>query len=323
MALLRVLRAASAHASGGDLAAQIGAPVSAVEERIAELQQAGFEIEDRPGSGYRLLASPDRLIADDLRARLGENRLIREIIVFEKTGSTNDSAAHLGRSGAASGVVILAEKQSTGRGRFGRRWASASHLGLWFSLLLRPELPFANWPRLTTWAAVAIVAAIEETVGARASIKWPNDVLLSRKKVAGILMETGADDAQRPFAVLGIGLNVNHAPEDFPAELAANAGSLRETAGCQLDRAEIAVSIFRHLDRRFGALQSSFETLIEEATRRSLLLGGWIQVRAGDSLLEGIAEALDPDGHLLLRLTDGSVQVLSSGEVTLSAPKNR
>ena len=316
--LLATLRSAPVHLTGNELAAQVGAPLQTVEARLGELQAAGFDIELRPGFGYRLLGAPDRLIADDLRSRLGECPLIREILVFQETGSTNDQAAQMGRHGTAGGVAIFAEKQTAGRGRFGRRWESASHRGLWFSLLLRPELPMMLWPRLTTWAALGVASAIDGTAGERATVKWPNDVYLKGKKVAGILIETGTDADGGVFAVLGIGVNVNHEPDDFPGELQDKAGAIRDATGYPVDRAALAVAILRELNARWNAVGAHFGHLLEEASRRSFLLGKWITVQSGETTLEGIAEALDDQGHLLLRQSDGEISRLSAGEVTLS-----
>lgn len=214
--LLALLRETAVHQPVGECAAQLHATPAQIRERLAGLRMAGYEIEDRPGLGLRLIAAPDRLIADDLSAQLGACGLVREIVVFAETGSTNDCAAQLGRQGAPGGQVIFAERQTSGRGRFGRRWDSASHRGLWFSMLLRPSLAVPQWPRLTTWAAVAIAMAIEKQTGERAMIKWPNDVFVGGRKVAGILIESGADRGGAPFAVVGIGVNVNHEAGDFP-----------------------------------------------------------------------------------------------------------
>lgn len=317
--LLHALRATSVHLPASDLAGQLAAPLTTVQARLTALRGAGFEIEERPGLGYRLLGSPDRLIADDIRARLGECPLVRDVLVFEETESTNDLATRRGRQGAAGGLVIFAEHQTAGRGRFGRRWDSASHCGLWFSLLLRPAMPVALWPRLTTWAAVAVASAIEESVGIGATIKWPNDLQAGGKKIAGILAESGTDAGGEPFAVVGIGVNANQEPADFPPELAAKAGSLRTVAGRMLDRPALAAAILRKLDLLLPALTSDFPGIIAEAARRSVLLGRWIQVRAGDGLVEGCAEELDGNGHLLLRAGDGSIHRLTAGEVTVIA----
>jgi BirA family biotin operon repressor/biotin-[acetyl-CoA-carboxylase] ligase len=321
--LLHSLREATVHLPAGDLAEKLVVPAAAIRTQIAELRAAGFEIEDRPALGFRLLAAPDRLIADDLAARLDGCALVREIVVFAETGSTNDLALQRGREGANAGLIIFAERQNAGRGRFGRRWESASHRGLWFSLLVRPALPLARWSRLTTWAAVAVAAAIERSAGQRAAIKWPNDVFLGGKKVAGMLIESGTDAAGQPFAVVGIGVNVNHEPGDFPPELAERATSLRIVAGRSIDRPELATGVLRELDARLPQVADAFADLVGEAAARSLLLGRWVQLRSGTALHEGLAESLDENGQLLVRAGDGSAECFVAGEVTVVGSRGR
>jgi BirA family biotin operon repressor/biotin-[acetyl-CoA-carboxylase] ligase len=315
--LLAALREAPVHLPATDLAGQLAATLATIETRVAELRDAGFEIEERPGLGLRLLGSPDRLIADDLAARLGPCQLVREIVVFKETDSTNELATKRGRQGAAGGLIIFAESQTAGRGRFGRPWASASHRGLWFSLLLRPALPMHLWPRLTTWAAVALAETIEDALGLPAGIKWPNDVQIAGKKIAGILAESGSDSSGEPFAVVGVGVNVNHGTADFPPDLLVKAGSLRLAAGRVIDRPAFAAALLRAFDRRFPQLIEDFPAIIAAATRRSVLLGQWVQLRSGTTLVEGRVEGLDADGHLLLRTADGTLSRLTAGEVTL------
>lgn len=317
--LIAALRASAVHLPATDLAGQLAAPLATVEARLTELRDAGFEIEERPGLGFRLLASPDRLIADDLTARLGMCRLVREIVVFKETDSTNDLAMQRGRQGEAGGLVIYAERQTAGRGRFGRPWVSASHRGLWFSLLLRPALPLPLWPRLTSWAAVSLADAIENALGLAAAIKWPNDIHLGGKKVAGILAESGTDGVGEPFAVVGIGLNVNHELADFPPELRGQATSLRMATGRMIDRPAMAAALLEALDARLPQLETDFPEIIAAATRHSSLLGRWIRVQSGVDHLEGQAEELDANGHLLLRGGDGTLHRLTAGEVTIVA----
>jgi BirA family biotin operon repressor/biotin-[acetyl-CoA-carboxylase] ligase len=325
-ALLVALRSDPVHLPASELGRQLGLTPSALEARIRGLRVAGFDIEERPGFGYRLLSSPDRLIADDLWARLASadaepetGAFLREILVFEETGSTNDLAEGLGRQGVAGGVAIFAERQTAGRGRFGRRWESAAHRGLWFSLLLRPALPFAQWARLTTWAGAAVAAALEECAACRAAIKWPNDVLLDGKKAAGILIEAGTDTDSQPFAVVGIGINANQQTEEFPPELGQSAISLRMASGRDVERPALAATVLHALAARSSLVESDFDQLLREATDRSALLGRWIRVQTGSGAAEGVAEALNPDGHLQLRTADGTLQTLSAGEVTLRA----
>jgi BirA family biotin operon repressor/biotin-[acetyl-CoA-carboxylase] ligase len=317
--LLRLLHTAPLHLPGADLAAQLRVPLPTVKARLAELRAAGFEIEQHPGLGYRLLAAPDRLVADDLLARLGPCPLVRDILVFEETDSTNERAAHLGRGAVAPGVAIFAERQTAGRGRLGRRWESSSHRGLWFSLLLRPELPVERWARLTTWAAAGVAAAIEQTLGVAVGVKWPNDLQIHGGKIVGILTETFFDPGAKPFAVVGIGVNVNHDAGDFPAGLCSKATSLRLATGRAVDRAALAVEILRSLAARFAALDARFPELVAEASRRSVLVGRRITVQAGGSTIAGTATGLDAEGHLLLRDAAGVVHTLTAGEVQSGA----
>jgi len=312
--LLRELRSAAVHIPIGDLARDLCVSPAEVKAALASLSAAGFEIEMKPGLGCRLLGSPDRLIADDLRARVGECGLAREILVFEETSSTNDIAARMGRQGHPGGLVVFAERQTAGRGRFGRNWNSLSHAGLWFSILLRPEWPPARWVRLTTWAGVAVASAVEREIGRHAQVKWPNDVLVDHRKVAGILTECSTDASGRLFAVVGIGLNVNH--EEFPPELADRAASLRQFAGRCIDRPALAAAMLRDLDARLAGVGDAFDRIIDEAAQRSSLLGTWVQFHAADAILEGNAEGLDADGNLMLRLADGTLRTMTAGEIT-------
>ena len=319
VALLRLLHSTRVHQSAGDLAGQLGAALSQVEGRIRELMAAGFQIEDRPGLGYRLLGSADRLVADDVLARMASGgALVREVVVFEETDSTNDYAARLGRDAVAGGVMVFAERQTSGRGRFGRRWDSASHLGIWGSLLLRPTLAVAHWPRLTTGTAVAIARVLQEASGLSTQIKWPNDVQIGGRKVAGILMETGIDRFQQPFAVLGFGINVNHAAGDFPDEIAALATSVLCASGRTACRAALAAALLEELERVLPSLDAGFAGVVAEASRRSSLLGRWVRLWTPGGALEGFAEDLDEEGRLRLRLGDGRIETLLGGEVSLS-----
>ena len=315
--LLRELRAASVHLLPGDLADALAVSRDQIATALARLRGAGFDIEDKPGLGCRLLASPDRLIADDLHARCSDGSLACEILTFEETSSTNDVAARLGREGHAGGLAVFAERQTAGRGRFGRRWDSAPHAGLWFSLLLRPGFPVPLWPRLTTWAGVCVAAAVERATGLRAQVKWPNDVLVGGKKVAGILTECSSDDARRMFAIVGIGLNVNH--DAMPADIAHRAASLRQFTGRTLDRSALAAAILGELTVRLPEVDAHFPKILDEAARRSTILGNWIRLDAADVSYEGRAESLDAEGNLLLRSADGTLRTMTAGEVSLQS----
>jgi len=195
------------------------------------------------------MSPSDRLLAADLSASLGDCVVGRRIIVLQSTGSTNDFLRQMLTPELPEGFVVFAEEQTAGRGQRGNRWASASHLGLWFSILLRPQLPLAESARLTNWAAQAVAATIRRETGLEPVIKPPNDIYLGARKVAGVLVETKAGRGQEFSAIAGIGVNLNQAPGDFPAELQERAGSLAMALGSKIERAPFAVALLRELER--------------------------------------------------------------------------
>ena len=190
----------------------------------------------------------DRLIATELRAGLEGLRIGNEIVVVEETESTNDLVWKAVERGVPEGFVVFAERQTKGRGQYGRRWESAPYLGLWFSILLRPALTLAQSPKLTVQLAEAVAATIAEETGCAPTIKWPNDIYVSERKVAGVLVggRTASDGSY--VAVAGIGINVNQTIEDFPEELREIAGSLATTTGKKFSRSKLAAALLRNLD---------------------------------------------------------------------------
>jgi BirA family biotin operon repressor/biotin-[acetyl-CoA-carboxylase] ligase len=190
----------------------------------------------------------DRLIATELRAGLAGCRIGNEIVVVEETASTNDLAWEAAERGAAAGFVIFAERQTKGRGQYGRRWESAPYQGLWLSILLRPAMTLRESPRLTSLLAEVVSATIAEETGCASTIKPPNDIYISDRKVAGVLVEGRTAGDGRYVAVAGIGINANQTIEDFPEELRASAGSLAMASGRKIDRSTLAIALLKNLD---------------------------------------------------------------------------
>src|SRR5437899_2759483 len=256
--ILNALRAADDGAvSGADLAQQLGISRAAVWARIEDLRSLGYEIEASPHLGYRLLSAPDALHADDLISRLGRTKVIgRDIRVFEQTTSTNDVVEKLAHDGLKEGIVVFAESQTKGRGRLGRKWLSPAKKGLWFSVLLRPDLRPQQTTQLTVASATALRRAIQSHTGLNAEIKWPNDLLIRGKKVAGILTELNAELDRVKYVIVGIGVDVNLNPADFTADLRKLATSLKTELGKPVSRPELAVAILRELDRDYARVCS-------------------------------------------------------------------
>ena len=186
-----------------------------------------------------------------LREALGDCLIGRKIVVVEETNSTNDSVLERAHFGAPEGLVVFAEHQIAGRGRRANRWESAAHKGLWFSTLLRPKIDIAESARLSTWAATVVAETIGDELDLVAIVKLPNDVYIGDKKVAGVLVEMRAQKNAPHVAIVGIGLNVNHAAEDFPEALRARAASLAMLLDRQVDRANLAIALLHELNRTY------------------------------------------------------------------------
>ena len=215
------------------------------------------------------MSPPDRLLATELSASLGENVIGRRVIVLQSTRSTNDFLLQMLTPALPEGFVVFAEHQTAARGQRGHRWESALHQGLWFSVLLRPRIPLAESARLTNWAAQAIAATIRRETGLNSTIKPPNDVYLAERKVAGVLVETKAGSGGEFSAIAGLGVNVNQAPEDFPVELRERAGSLAMSLGRQVDRAAFAVALLRELDRTRAFMKRDLPTIADKSAAKS------------------------------------------------------
>ena len=318
--ILTALRATGdGGVAGTELSQKLGISRAAVWARINELRSLGYEIEASPHLGYRLLNSPDLLHADDLLSGLGRTVVVgRDIRVFEETTSTNDIVEKLARDQVKEGVVVFAESQTKGRGRLGRKWMSPARKGLWFSVLLRPAMRPAAVTQLTIAAATALNRAIRAQTGLAPEIKWPNDILVRGKKVAGILTELSAELDKVKYVILGVGISVNLNPGEFPPELRKHATSLKIETGQRQNRAALAVKILQELDHDYGLVCSGrFETVADEWEKHCLTLGRRVVIHVGDRKIQGCAESLDTDGALLLRTQHGRLERIIGGDVTL------
>lgn len=318
--ILSALRAeGSVGVSGAELSQQLGISRAAIWARIEELRQLGYEIEASPHLGYRLVSTPDVLHADDLLSRLGKTKVIgRDIRVFEQTTSTNDVIEKLARDGVKEGAVVFAESQTKGRGRLGRKWMSPARKGLWFSVLLRPNLRPQETTQLTVAAAAALWRAIHNETGLQPEIKWPNDLLLRGRKTAGILTELSAEVDRVKYVILGIGVDVNLSASEFPSELRKLATSLKIETGKPVSRPELATAILRELDHDYARICSGqFAAVADEWEQHCTTIGTNVAIHIGDRWVRGRAESLDADGALLLRTDHGHLERIIGGDVTL------
>jgi BirA family biotin operon repressor/biotin-[acetyl-CoA-carboxylase] ligase len=256
---------------------------------------------------------------EELR-KLRRGKLIgREIYYFPEIDSTNRRAHDQGRKGASEGTVVLADFQSQGKGRLGRFWESPAGLNLYASIILRPPIPPKDAPQITLLAGVATANALARASGLDIGIKWPNDIFLHGKKVAGILSEMKADDTKTQFVILGVGVNVNWERGGIPPHLRETATSLRAEGGKEIPRTLIAEEIFEELEKGYASfLREGFSPrLREEWNRLSWINGKRVTVTLPDKEISGEALGIDTDGALLLLDQEGKTHRFIVGDVSL------
>jgi BirA family biotin operon repressor/biotin-[acetyl-CoA-carboxylase] ligase len=307
--------------SGEALSSKLGLSRTAVWKHVEALRGKGYRIEAVPARGYRLVEVPDRLTALELSPLLSTRELGRTLHFHEKVGSTNELAFRLAHDGAEHGEIVVTEQQTAGKGRRGRVWVSPPGLNLYFSAILRPELPPQRAPELTLVAAVALAEVLREA-GGEAFIKWPNDVQIDGRKVAGILTELSAEPERVHFVVLGVGVNLNSQPEHFPEELRPTATSLAIVRGQRVPRALLAASLWNRLEEWLDLhLETGFDAVRQRWKELSSTLGQDVLVRTDRREFRGLAEDIDPSGALLVRTEDGSVERVLAGDVERLRPR--
>lgn len=255
---------------------------------------------------------PGPLSAEEIRCHLEAKWLGRELRCYDQVDSTNLVARELARSGAVHGTVVSAESQSRGRGRLGRGWVSPGHKNLYLSIVLRSELPVGRLPQIGLLAGVAACDTLREWQ--RATLKWPNDVLIGGRKVCGILAEIEGTQT----VILGIGMNVNAEESDFPEELRRKAGSLLLAGGRPLDRAHVIGRLLTHLETWYDTwTREGFAPIAAAWRERSGLIGRMIHVAESGMEISGQVLGLGEDGSLRLRLASGEEHRIIAGDVTV------
>ncbi|MEM7411877.1 MAG: biotin--[acetyl-CoA-carboxylase] ligase [Myxococcota bacterium] len=321
--VLDALRSAAGRPlTGVALSESHGVSRTQIWKDVETLRARGYQIDAEPGGGYRLVAAPDRLYPEELRRGLETRWMACEIHHLDETDSTNRVALELARDGAPHGATVVAEGQTAGRGRLGRSFYSPPYLNLYSSTILRPALDITQAPAWILASAVAVAEAISETLEApdAVEIKWPNDVLVNGRKSSGILMELGAEATRIAFLVLGIGVNLNVDPGDFPTEFRATATSLAAERGAPIDRAAFARTLYGWLEKVLDACAvEGFRGILPRFEARFRMRGREVGVREQDGKEHrGRVHGIDTDGALLLELAGGSVARFVAGDVTVA-----
>jgi BirA family biotin operon repressor/biotin-[acetyl-CoA-carboxylase] ligase len=302
--------------SGAKIAKEIGVTRQQVWRWIEKLRALGVRVKGHPRTGYHIERVPDILAPQMLSHRLSGTLFARRIYHFFKIDSTNAVAMRLGEAGEPHGTLVLAEEQTSGRGRAGRSWISEKSTGIYCSVLLRPPIPPAHAPLLTLVAGLAARDAAADDLDRPPDVRWPNDLLAGGRKFCGILTEMHAEPDRVHHAVVGIGMNVNQAK--MPEELAEIATSLRIETGNVHSRLELLIRLLRHLDRYYNQFlaDGALPILRRFAEVSSYFQGKRVRITTAKESFTGTTAGLEPSGVLRVARDDGrGVELVLSGDV--------
>lgn len=312
------------YSSGEAISKQLNISRSAVWKHVVKLREQGYIIEASPRNGYRLAGRPDKLLSAEIRPLLNTKVVGSRIIHEERAGSTADLARQLIDEAPPEGTVVIAETQTKGRGRLGRVWQTPPGEAIALSVILYPELPPIRTPLLSLAAALAVKKAVDPVIQAATganvtvSLKWPNDIYLGGKKLAGVLVEMAAELDRVKWVIVSIGFNANSSFEG--AQLAGRATSLKAEFGLVFSRRELVAAILGELDNVYSLSRTDrgLASLRQEFEQFDVLQGKKVDVTTPGGLVSGIVTGINPEGRLLVQHPDGRVEALFSGEATLA-----
>ncbi len=315
--ILNILVRAQAPVSGESMARELNVSRTAVWKGITRLKEQGFHIEARPGVGYVVTGHPDKLLPELIQADLNTEIVGSRVLCFDVIDSTNSRAKSLATEGMEDGAVLTAEEQTMGKGRIDRAWVSPPGENLLFSVVLRPRLLPAQVFRLNMVSSVALVEAIEEVTPLTPLIKWPNDIYINNRKLAGMLTEfSGAADGIE-YAIVGIGLNVNFDPSIHP-EIGQPATSIRRELEKPVSRLELLRAILKRMDHHYLLLRQGQDAPLRDLwNSRSMVIGKEVTVTSFNQVEHGMALSVDEDGALIIRNEQGDRKRVICGDVSL------
>lgn len=321
--ILTWLRSTDDYVSGQQLCDRFGVSRTAVWKVINQLREEGYRIESVPHKGYRLAESPEDVFsASEIASRLQTRWAGRRLHFFESTGSTNPDAKRFAEEGEPHGTVVAADRQTAGRGRRGRSWESPSGKAVYFTIVVRPSCVPDKASMITLVMALSVAQAIEEDTGLQAQIKWPNDIVVHKKKVCGILTEMSVtpemDEIQ--FVVAGVGVNSNQeSPEEFPEEIRSTATSLRIESGSPINRAKLLACILARFEENYEVFVRTLDLSGLREAYQSHLVNMDAQVRVLDPGEEytGISRGITEQGELIVERENGEKILVYAGEVSV------
>lgn len=320
--ILNLLRNSEGYISGQKLCEELCVSRTAVWKVIEQLKQEGYEIEAVRNKGYLLKEIPDILSKAEIESCISTKWAGREVYYTPQIDSTNVKAKALGDEGALQGTLVVADEQIKGRGRRGREWSSPAGSSIYMTLLLKPDCAPDRAPGLTLVMALAVAESLEEITGQQVGIKWPNDIVVNGRKVCGILTEMSLEADYIQYVVIGTGINVN--TEEFPEELQSMATSLFIETGKTYQRSKIIASVMKHFEENVDKYFKTQDMTELKEKYEKFLLNKNKEVRVLQPGNEYLAKALgiNEKGELLVQKTDGTMEEIYAGEVSVRGVYN-
>lgn len=320
--ILNELKIAKDYISGEYLSSTLNVSRTAIWKHIKNLKSKGYIIEGISNKGYKLISAPDLLDKNELLSLLKTSKIGKNIIYFDQIDSTNIKAKELAQQNIADGSLIISEKQTLGSGRFNRKWVSPSG-GLWFTLVLRPEIPPTEAPKITQIAAASIFRALKD-FDINIKIKWPNDIILNDKKLCGILAEMKCDMDSVHYLVLGIGMNININKEDFDENIKSIATSLKVEFNKQFSRTEVLGSFLNHFEILYDKFVNNLDLseTISICRDHSSIFGKQAKLITYNNEEIVTCVSLSDTGDLIVRDDNGVEKAVLTGEISFNALKN-
>lgn len=315
--ILTLLRERNSYVSGQELCEKYGVSRTAVWKVMSQLKKEGYEIESVQNKGYRLVSQEDVLSEAEIKSRLSTKWAGQQVVFYDITGSTNNDSKLMAEQGATEGTLVVADAQSSGKGRRGRVWETPKGTNIAMSLLLRPAFAPNVAPGVTLVMALAVSEAISKVTGLQTKIKWPNDIVANGKKICGILTEMSVEMDAINYVVIGVGINVNGV--EFPEEIKTTATSLRLETDFVISRAELIAEVMKCYEEYYEIYcqYGNLKGLVETYNNQLVSMGK--EVRVLDPLGEynGISHGINEQGELLVEKEDGTTVTVYAGEVSV------
>lgn len=315
--ILRLLKESREYISGQQLCDRFQVSRTAVWKAVEQLKKEGYKIEAVRNKGYCLIESPDIMSKAELESMIKTTWAGRKVVYYDTTDSTNSQARLAGENAGIHGTLFVADRQASGKGRRGRSWDSPEGVSIYMTILLRPQLLPVKAPMLTLVMALSVAEAVKEVTGLDACIKWPNDIVLNKKKICGILTEMSTEIDYINYVVTGVGINVNQ--KDFPEEIKKTATSLLLEQGTAVKRSELIAAVMRRYEENYEAFmrQEDLSELLEKYNEILVNRGHEVRILDPKGEYNACSSGINEKGELIVKTSEGEEKQIFAGEVSV------